>query len=72
MSVEEATQVPEPLEVKEPEHDSSKLQTTGKEANVAFPNDESVHDISYHPGRVVLYSPPQQRQKWGESQFLPR
>jgi low temperature requirement protein LtrA len=30
------------------------------------------HDISYHPGRLLLYSPPRQRQIWGESQVLPR
>jgi hypothetical protein len=29
-------------------------------------------DISYHPGRVLLYSPPRQRQKWGDAQVLPR
>ena len=29
-------------------------------------------DISYHPGRFLLYSRPRQRQKWGETQVLPR
>jgi hypothetical protein len=38
----------------------------------ATQRDGSVRDISYHPGRVVLYSPPKQRQKWGDSQILPR
>ena len=65
MAAEEAIEVPEPPEVKEPDYDSSM-------AKAAVTHDESVHDISYHPGRIVLYSPPQQRQKWGESQFLPR
>lgn len=30
------------------------------------------YDISYHPGRVLLYSPIRQRQKWGDTQVLPR
>lgn len=34
--------------------------------------DGSVRDVSYHPGKVVLYSPPKQRQEWGDSQILPR
>mmetsp|Transcript_8471 Transcript_8471/g.14026 ORF Transcript_8471/g.14026 Transcript_8471/m.14026 type:complete len:587 (+) Transcript_8471:76-1836(+) len=34
--------------------------------------EESVHDISYHPGIVQFYCPVTQRQKWGDSQILPR
>jgi hypothetical protein len=30
------------------------------------------YDISYHPGRVMFYSPIRQRQKWGDTQVLPR
>ena len=31
------------------------------------------YDISYHPGRRILfYAPPRQRQKWDETQVLPR
>jgi hypothetical protein len=30
------------------------------------------YDISYRPGRVMLYSPIRQRQKWGDTQVLPR
>lgn len=33
---------------------------------------DSVRDISYHPGRIVFYNPPKQRQKWGDNQILPR
>lgn len=33
---------------------------------------ESVHDITYHPGEIVFYRPVKQRQKWGDSQILPR
>ena len=29
-------------------------------------------NVSYHPNRVTLYSPPRQRQRWGDSQVLPR
>lgn len=29
-------------------------------------------DISYHPGLVALYAAPCQRQKWGDTQILPR
>jgi hypothetical protein len=29
-------------------------------------------DISYRPRSLVLYCPPKQRQKWGETQVLPR
>jgi Bacterial low temperature requirement A protein (LtrA) len=29
-------------------------------------------DLSYRPSRVLLYSPPRQRQKWGDTQVLPR
>ena len=29
-------------------------------------------DVSYHPGRTRLYSPPLQRQRWGETQVIPR
>lgn len=29
-------------------------------------------DLSYHPGLVALFSPPLQRQKWGDTQILPR
>lgn len=29
-------------------------------------------DISYRPGRVLLYSPPRQRQRWNDTQILPR
>lgn len=38
----------------------------------ATQRDDSVRDVSYHPGRVVFYSPPKQRQAWGDSQILPR
>ena len=34
--------------------------------------DDSVRDVSYHPGLLVLYSPPMQRQRWEDSQILPR
>jgi hypothetical protein len=30
------------------------------------------YDISYRPGRIMLYSPIRQRQKWGDTQVLPR
>ena len=30
------------------------------------------YDISYRPGRVLLYSPPRQRQRWNDTQVLPR
>jgi hypothetical protein len=33
---------------------------------------ESLHERSFHPGEVVLYAAPQQRQKWGETQVRPR
>ena len=29
-------------------------------------------DVSYHPGALILYCPPKQRQRWGDSQVLPR
>lgn len=29
-------------------------------------------DLSYRPSRVLLYSPPRQRQKWGDAHVLPR
>ncbi|CAB9505398.1 expressed unknown protein [Seminavis robusta] len=29
-------------------------------------------DVSYHPSQIVLYSRPQQRQRWGDTQVLPR
>eukprot|EP00521_Asterionellopsis_glacialis_P011177 CAMPEP_0195292256 /NCGR_PEP_ID=MMETSP0707-20130614/8732_1 /TAXON_ID=33640 /ORGANISM="Asterionellopsis glacialis, Strain CCMP134" /LENGTH=631 /DNA_ID=CAMNT_0040352663 /DNA_START=59 /DNA_END=1954 /DNA_ORIENTATION=+ len=33
----------------------------------------SATDISYNPsGQFILYSPPKQRQKWGDNQVLPR
>ena len=38
----------------------------------ATQRDDSIRDVSYHPGRVVFYSPPKQRQTWGDSQILPR
>jgi len=30
------------------------------------------YDISYRPGRVLFYSPPRQRQRWNDTQVLPR
>jgi len=30
------------------------------------------YDISYRPGRVQFYSPPRQRQRWNDTQVLPR
>jgi len=29
-------------------------------------------DVSYHPGKLVLYCRPRQRQRWGDTQVLPR
>lgn len=29
-------------------------------------------NVSYHPRRVLLYAPPRQRRKWGDSDVLPR
>ena len=29
-------------------------------------------DLSYHPGILKFYEPPMQRQKWGDTQILPR
>ena len=29
-------------------------------------------DVSFHPGQLILYCRPRQRQRWGESQVLPR
>lgn len=34
--------------------------------------EETPHDITFRPGLVQLYSPPMQRQRWGEAQVLPR
>jgi hypothetical protein len=50
-------------------HDHS---TEGDVSTMMNVEDQSIHDISYHPGRFLLYSPPQQRQSWGDSQILPR
>jgi Bacterial low temperature requirement A protein (LtrA) len=30
------------------------------------------YDISYHPDKLILFSRPRQRQKWGDTQVLPR
>jgi Bacterial low temperature requirement A protein (LtrA) len=30
------------------------------------------YDVSFRPSRALLYSPPRQRQKWGDAQVLPR
>lgn len=30
------------------------------------------YDRSYHPSRVKFYCPPRQRQRWGDTQILPR
>ena len=31
------------------------------------------YDISYHPGcQVCFFAPPRQRQRWGDTQILPR
>jgi len=30
------------------------------------------YDVTYRPGKLLLYSPPRQRQKWGQEQILPR
>jgi hypothetical protein len=35
-------------------------------------DDKSFGEISYRPGVIVLYSPPVQRQRWGDKQVLPR
>ena len=29
-------------------------------------------DISYHPGAITFFAPPRQRQRWGDTQILPR
>jgi len=29
-------------------------------------------DVSYHPGQLILYCAPKQRQRWGDDQVLPR
>ena len=34
--------------------------------------EDTPHDVSFRPGLVQLYSPPMQRQRWGETQVLPR
>lgn len=34
--------------------------------------EKAVFDVSYHPRRVLLYAPPRQRRKWGDSDTLPR
>jgi hypothetical protein len=34
--------------------------------------DSRFGDVSYRPRSLVLYSPPLQRQRWGETQILPR
>lgn len=34
--------------------------------------DHAPFDVSFRPGHILFYSPPRQRQKWGETQVLPR
>jgi hypothetical protein len=29
-------------------------------------------DATYHPGKIVFFAPPRQRQRWGDTQILPR
>jgi hypothetical protein len=55
------------------EEPSERLSTTRvsrRRLNVTA--ESAPFDISYHPGRILLYSPPRQRQRWGDTQVLPR
>ena len=81
MVVEGESAVPVPPEVDEPEEpevddlEEPEVDDPEELASQEYSEteiNESVRDISYHPGRVVFYCPPQQRQKWGDSQILPR
>jgi hypothetical protein len=59
----------------EPHEDETRLRD-GSERNVkrrfVVTAEEPQFDMSYHPGRVLLYSPPRQMQRWDDSQILPR
>lgn len=71
--VEGESAVPVPPEVDEPEEpEVDEPEELASQEDSETERNESVRDISYHPGRVVFYCPPQQRQKWGDSQILPR
>ena len=48
------------------------LSERGVQRRFVVTAEETPFDISYHPGRVLFYSPPRQRQRWGDSQVLPR
>jgi len=56
------------------DHDLATVQKSSQRVprRVAVTAEDAPYDISYHPGRVLLYAPVRQRQKWGETQVLPR
>ncbi|KAL3945026.1 MAG: hypothetical protein SGBAC_000883 [Bacillariaceae sp.] len=43
-------------------------------ASESFLDDSQPHlnEVSYHPGNTPFYSPPKQRQRWGDKRVLPR
>jgi hypothetical protein len=74
MSVEEQSALPvapDVLEESEPQEEAQPVVDRREEFQHSK-EPESVHDVSYHPGEIVFYCHVTQRQKWGDSQILPR
>jgi len=59
-------------------HEPTEPQESGERGGQRFSRRTNVtaeaapFDISYRPGRMLLYSPPRQRQRWNDTQVLPR
>ena len=52
--------------------ESQRSSTVRASRRVNVTAEAAPYDISYRPGRVLFYSPPRQRQRWNDTQVLPR
>jgi hypothetical protein len=51
---------------------STRSERSQKRRFVVTAEDGPPMNLTYHPGGVIFYSPPRQRQRWGQTQVLPR
>ena len=73
---ESSSELEPPVEDYEYQHDDPLTESERLTSRIArrtnVTAEAAPYDISYRPGRVLLYSPPRQRQRWNDTQVLPR